>query len=516
MANIIDVTKSWPLKKQIALLVVVVMSLAGMILLFSWSQRPDYNVLYSNLAESDAGMVIQKLKDMKTPYKIEGGTIFVPSDKVYDLRFQLAAEGIPRGGGVGFELFDKTNFGITDFVQKLNYRRALQGEIERTIMSLSEVVRCRVHLAIPERSLFMREEEKPTASVLLKLMPGRRLSQSQVYGIVHLVSSSVEGLSPDDVTVVDDRGEMLTRPAGETIVLTSKQLEYQRNYEKDMEARTIEILEPVVGKGKVRAKVAAEMDFTQNERTEEVFDPDSAVVRSEQRNIEKSSHPPKGGIPGVASNLPGRMGTTGTQTASPYGQSERKSETINYEISKITKRVISPPATVKRISVAVLVDGVYSSVEGSNKQEYKPRSEEDLAYYEDLVKKAIGFTADRGDEVRVINMPFSVAPEEEMEVVAEKPKDYLPIILTVAKYTVPLIMGILFILFVIRPLIRVLSSPTPPTPPEVAHVPPAVPPREEVARVEKKEPTLIEDVTEWAKKNPREAAELIKGWIAEK
>ncbi|MBI4688642.1 MAG: flagellar M-ring protein FliF [Nitrospirae bacterium] len=517
MANIIDAVKSWPAGKQIALVISLVLSVAGMVLLFSWSQKPDYAVLYTNLAESDAGMVVQKLKDMKVPYTVESGAVMVPSDKVYDLRFQLAAQGLPRGGGVGFELFDKTNFSTTDFVQRLNYRRAMQGEVERTIMSLSEVERCRVHLAIPEKTLFSRDGERPTASVLVKLMPGRALSQSQVHGIVHLVSSSVEGLNARDVTVIDNRGEMLTQPVNDSMGLTSSQLEYQRSYEKDIEARVLGILEPVVGKGKVKAKAAVDVDFTRIEKTEEKFDPDAQVVRSEQKNLEKSTSPQRGGIPGVTSNLPGKPNTT--TAAISQGQSEKKSETINYEISKITSHVISPSAAIKKVTVAVLVDGIYTLEKGAKEQKYMPRTAEDIKYYDELVKNAIGFTTDRGDEVKVVNMPFKATMEDGAMASQEKKKEYLPVILSFARYAVPLIIGIVFIIIVVKPLVKALTTVTPPAPapaaaagPQMMSSPAAI---EKIPEIEKKEGSLKGGLIEWAKKNPREASELVRGWMTE-
>ncbi len=508
MVNIIETLKGWPPKKIIALVSVIALTLTGLILLFSWSQKPDYHVLYSNLAESDAGSIVQKLKEMRIPYKIEVGGILVPADKVYDLRLQLAAQGLPQGGGIGFELFDKTNFGTTDFVQKLNYRRAMQGELARTIMSLPEVEQCRVHLAIPEKSIFVQKEAKPSASVLVKLRTGRTLAQSQVQGVVHLVSSSVEGLNPKDVTIIDSRGEMLTRPVDDVVGLSSSQLEYQRNYETDIESRVIGILEPVAGKDKVKAKVAAAIDFTRSERTEERFDPDGQVVRSEQKNIEKSTSAGTGGVPGVASNIPGK---TATQVASSQVQSQKQNETVNYEVSKVTSHVISSSGDIKRLSVAVLVDGTYTAQQGSKEKKYTPRSEEEKRHYEDLVKKAIGFTAERGDEVRVVNMPFEVIPQEELP---ETPKEYLPVIITGAKYLAPLLAAVLFFLFVLRPLMKGLSAP------QAVRQIPELPLPQTVAEIERamqsKAIPMKGDVIEWAKKNPQQAANLIRGWIEER
>ncbi|RJP55250.1 MAG: flagellar M-ring protein FliF [Deltaproteobacteria bacterium] len=506
IANITEQIKAMPAKNKVMILAVLAIAIASVVLLFAWIQKEDYQLLYSNLGEEDAGLIIQKLKEQKTPYKTSGGGIMVPSNRVYELRIQLASQGLPQGGGVGFEVFDETNLTMTEFVQKLNYKRALQGELSRTIRSLSEVEQCRVHLAIPEKSLFTQSEERPKASVLVKLRQGRRLSQGQVQGMVHLVSSSVNGLNPKDVAIVDSHGEMLTSGTGETIGMTNDQLDYQRNYEKDMENRITGILQPVVGKGHVKAKVTAVIDFTKIEKTEEKFDPDSQVVRSEQKNVEKSITGIIGGVPGISSNLPGK---TAPQMGSQQGQMEKKNEAINYEISKVTSRIINSSGEVKRLSAVVLIDGTYIPQQGSKEKKYTSRSEEDIKQFEEMVKKSIGFLPDRGDEVRVVNMPFEVAPQEDL---LEPKTEIIPIIITVTKYIVPLLAVVLLFLFVVRPLVKALTG-----------VPLAQQPSlqlpQTTAEIEKRlevpaKPAKIQ-VIEWAKKNPKDATNLIKNWIEE-
>ncbi len=507
MPNIIETFKNWPLRNKAIFFVIVSMVLAALLLTFTWMQRADFQVLYSNLSEEDAGLIVQKLKDLKIPYRTSATGIMVPADKVHELRLQLATHGLPQGGGVGFEVFDKTNFAMTDFVQKLNYRRALQGELARTIRALSEVEQCRVHISVPERSLFTRDEDRPKASVLLKLKQGRRLSEGQVQGIVHLVASSVEGLDPKDVTIVDSKGEMLTSSASNIMGLSNAQIEFQRNYEKELEGKIASLLEPVVGKGKARVKVVAAMDFTRIEKTEERFDPDSQVIRSEQRNIEKSTSGSTGGVPGVGSNLPNKSAPT---FSSPKGQTEKKNEIINYEISRVTSHVISNPGEIKRLSAVVLVDGIYTVQEGSKDKKYNPRSEEDLKKIEEMVKRAIGFSQERGDEVKVVNMPFEVVSEEELP--APK-KEILPVALTILKYAVPLIGIILLFLLIIRPLLRTLTAPVKMQPVTVTQ-PQTVPELERAKKISDMTPK--EMVLEWAKKNPQEVAGLIKSWLEEK
>ncbi len=498
--------KAIPVKKKIILLAVSALVITSLILFFTWVQRADYQVLYSNLTEEDSASIIQKLKELKVPYKISSGTVMVPSDKVYDVRLQLASQGIPQGGGVGFELFDKTSFTMTDFVQKLNYRRALQGELARTIRSLSEVDQCRVHLTVPEKSLFMTEDERPKASVLVKLKQGRNLSQSQVQGIVHLVSSSVEGLNPKDVTVVDSRGEMLTSALEGAFGITNTQREYQQNIEKDLENRIIGILEPIVGRGKVKAKVSAEIDFTKIERTEEKFDPDSQVARSEQKIVEKTINGNKGGVPGVSSNLPAKPATP---TSLSQMQSEKKSETINYEISKVTSHIINASGEIKRQSAVVLVDGTYSAQQGSTEKKYTPRTSEEISQFEDMVKKAIGFKAERGDEVRVVNMPFETNLQEDL---SEPKREIIPYLIRLSKYIMPLIALALVFFFVIRPLMKTLTS-TPLTQPAQLSLPKTVSEIEKAMEIEKR--PGVDGFIEWTKKNPKEASNLIKNWIEE-
>lgn len=507
MPNIIETFKNWPLRNKAIFFIALSLSLTALIATFSWMQRVDFQLLFSNLSEEDAGLIVQRLKEMKIPYKASNGGIMVPADKVHELRLQLATQGLPQGGGIGFEVFDKTNFAMTDFVQKLNYRRALQGELARTIRALSEVEQSRVHISVPERSIFAREDERPKASVLIKLKQGRRLSESQVQGIVHLVASSVEGLDPKDVTVIDSKGEMLTSAETNILGLSNSQIEFQKNYEREIENKITTLLEPVVGKGKVRVKAVATMDFTRIEKTEERYDPDSQVIRSEQRFTEKSLSGGSGGVPGVGSNLPNKS----PLLSSPLkGQSEKKNETINYEISKIISHTVNTPGEIKRISAVVLVDGIYTAQEGVKEKKYTPRSEEDLKKIEEIVKRAIGFNQERGDDVKVVNMPFETVTEEELP--APK-KEIMPYVLTVAKYAVPLIAVALLFLLVIRPLIKALSVPAR-MQPQAVTLPKTVTEIERSMEIPEQTPKDL--VVEWAKKNPQEAAGLIKSWIKEK
>ena len=448
------------LGRSIGYLAFIGVVVAGLVAFVLWSQQPVYRVLFANLDPDDAGAVISKIKEQRILYKVEDGgrTILVPKEMVYDVRLDLANQGLPQGGGVGFEIFDRTNLGMSEFVQKVNYRRALQGELARTIAQISAVNGARVHLAMPEPSLFLRDEKKPMASVILKLASGGRLNSGHVQGIVHLVSNSIEGLHPEDVTVVDTSGNILTKSAGSDLQsqMSSSQLEYQNTFEKGIEERILVLLGKALGSDKARVMVAADLDFKIVEKTEEIFDPESAVVRSEERSQEKSkgSGSGSGGAPGVASNLPGGLGASGG--ASPF-ESKRDQETINYEMNKVTSRIIEPTGTVKKLSVAVLVDGTYKAVEGEEEKEYVPRSEEALKRIETLVKGAIGFTVVRGDVVEVVNIAFENEPAfTDIETLPPPSfiKELLPSIL---RYASTVIVVVLMIFFVLKPMIRVLA-----------------------------------------------------------
>lgn len=505
--NMIDWVKGLSLTKKLMFFGGITLAISALILSVIIIQAPSYSVLFSNLTDEDAGLIVQKLKEQKIPYRLDGNVIKVPHDKVHDLRLQLASQGLPQGGGIGFELFDKTDLSTTDFVQKLNYRRALQGELARTIMTLPEIEQCRVHLAVPEKSVFVRVAEKPKASVFVKLKSGKRLSKAQVDGIVHLVANSVEGLDSKDVTVVDSKGELLTSVADDTIGMTNSQLERQQMIEKDLENRIITMLEPVVGKNKIRAKVAVTLNLSKTEKTEERYDPEGQVARSEQRTSEKSVTGATGGVPGVTSNIPGKNQPPATPLK---GQTDKKNEIINYEISKTISHHIIGPGEIKRLSAAILVDGSYSTQQDTKEVKYVARTEEELKQFEEMAKRAIGFIADRGDDVKVVNMPFEPIPTEE---VTPPKKEVMPIILEVLKYLLPIIALLLFFIFVIRPLMKVVTTPKIPPKPSLPETSQLQIEEEKIKKLTTKSPKEL--VIEWAKNNPKEATNLIKGWINE-
>jgi flagellar M-ring protein FliF len=464
-----------PLGRRLMILVLLAGGIAGLIAVTLWSQQPEMQVLFTNLSPDDAGSIVEKLKEAKVPYELGAGgsSVLVPSAQVHDLRLQLAGQGIPRGGGVGFELFDRTTVGMSEFIQKLNYRRALQGELARTIAQMPEVERARVHLAVPERRLFSSERDRARASVVLSLRRGNGLSKSQVQGIVHLVASSVEGLQPQDVTVLDGHGRLLsdTSDDGPTR-LSGSQLEYQRSLEKDIESRIQTMLERIVGANKAVVRVSSVLDFRQVELTEERFDPNGQVVRSEQRNQEKSSgvNGIAGGVPGVASNVPAPPSTEPTQTSSTSNQA--KSETLNYEISRTVSRIVEPTGTIKKLSVAVLVDGTYETAAASGSQagsqadskaeparKYVPRSEAEMKQIEEIVKKAMGYSAERQDQVEVVNVPFGFEAEEGTGpgAAADATVSAASVWAPYVRYGVAALLFALILIFVVRPIVATLT-----------------------------------------------------------
>ncbi len=446
------------------MVVVAVASILGFGALIALSNRVDYRPLFSNLNSEDAGEIVKKLKDQKVPYRIasDGKAILVPADKVYDLRLSLASDGLPQGGGVGFEIFDRKNFGMTEFVQKLNYQRALQGELARTIMQIAGVEQARVHLAIPEKSLFKDNEKVPTASVVLKMKPGTILRDSEVQGIVHLVASSIEGMDPDQVTLLDSRGKILSRnsPSDATGRMTSTMMETQRSYERNLEDRLQSLLDRAVGEGKSVARVNATLDFKQEERYEEKYDPDSTAVRSEQRSELKDSapSPAASGIPGVQSNLVKPAPTTTTVNGATKSKSD---ETLNYEVSHSTAKIIVPVGTLTKLSVAILVDGKYVTPPPGKdgkpgKPKYVPLTPDEMQKLDALVKSAVGFSADRGDQVTVENIPFQDT-EDDMPLPAPKVWEK-PIFMDLVKNGLLGLGFLALMLIVVRPLVKSLME----------------------------------------------------------
>ena len=449
--------QSLPASRKLTILVAAGATLLSIALAVVFINQPDYKVLYTNLSTEDAGQITARLQEKKIPYQLSptGDMISVPAEKVSELRLELAASGLPKGGGVGFEIFDAKNLGVTEFVQQLNYQRALQGELTRTINSLDEIQQSRVHLVIPKKSLFSEDQKKPTASVIVKFKSGRTLSEPQIQGIAHLVSSSIEGMSPRDVMIVDSSGKVLSKvvEGGEMAQLSNSQVEYKKNVEKDLTSRITSMLEKVVGDGKAVVRISADLDFRVMEKTEEKCDSEEPAIRSVQRSQEKSGNTSGTlGESSVATTAAGRQ-----PVARPAGSNREKSdETINYEISRTVNKTVMPVGDVKKLSIAVLVDGNYVKND-KGVEEYQPRPEKELTALEDLVRKSAGFDAKRGDQVVLSNVPFkkvdlgSDLPEKNW---MDKLTPFLPLV----RYIVILAVLVLAALFVVKPLVRMLAE----------------------------------------------------------
>ena len=438
---------------------VTVLAFAGLLFLAFGRKGPEYGVLFSNLDPKDAGEIVKALQTRGIPYKLAKGgkTILVPKDKVYSLRLELASEGLPKGGGVGFEIFDKTNIGMTEFMEHVNYVRALQGELARTIMQLEPIENAKVMLSLPKKSVFLEEREPPKATVVVKLRPDVDLKPEQVKAIVHLVASAVEGLKPENVTVVDTKGrdltELIAKEKEEELgKVALDRLEYKRKLEKLYEKKILSMLTKALGPGKAVAKVTVELDYSKIEKEKVVYDPES-VVRSEQQIEEKAQGkvPGVGGIPGVESNLGPAQQILSKQTMN-Y---EKRKVTRNYEISTTREKIKIPPGAIKRITASVTVDGYYEKVkEGKKEKEvYRPLSKEEIEAIRKLVMAAIGYNRKRGDVVEVVNIQFrnDWAKKQAEELKKMEQREFM---LAVIKYAAFFVFLILFLLLVVRPIVK--------------------------------------------------------------
>jgi len=444
---------------------------AGMVVVLMWAMvyyvnKVEYQVLYSDLDPTEAQSIVTKLQSMpEVKYQLtnDGTTIRVSSDKLSEVRIQLASEGLPESGRVGFEIFDRTNFGLTNFQEQVNYQRALEGELARSIMTLNEVAAARVHLVMARESLYQNSEEQTKASVILKLKNGRSLPSSSVQGIVNIVASAVKGLTPDKITLIDYRGKILSRSDGENS-LTGQQLDVRQKMETDLAAKIVQILEPTVGTGKVRPQVSVAMNFQQVEETIEAYDPMGSVIKSTQRNQENA--PNSKGVGGIVGprSVPPAAGTPATPAAPgetpvvgplPLNQNEL----INYEVSKSVKHVLNPVGKVERVSVAVILDNqTTNSTTPKGKTETKSiaRTPEEMKKYKDLVSAAIAFNAERGDQLIVENLSF----DNEVENIKEQTflEKQAPTILTGLRYLlIPFVFVLVYLLF-IRPVQKSVFS----------------------------------------------------------
>lgn len=462
MGQLVNSIKNLSSTQKIVFGVVVIGAIFAMGSLIFRAPGTDYKVLFSGLAQEDAAAVVARLQEQRIPYQLaqDGTAIMVPTTQVHEVRLSLAGEGLPRGGGIGFELFDKTSLGTTDFVQKLNYQRALQGELARTISGLDQIASARVHIATPKESVFIEDEKEPSASVIIALRGREKLSTTQIKSIVNLVASAVPGLTPDNITVVDTAGRLLFRQEGDQMSMqSSTQHEYQLRVEEALRRKVEGLLEEVVGAGRAQARVTAEINFSRVNVTQENFDPEGQVVRSEQvldEQDQQGSEQPSG-IPGVKGNL-ATFAESGESGAG--GENYKRSNiTRNYEISRVTRHVEEATGEIRRLSVAVMIDGSYerqTDDKGNTTLHYTARTPDELKSFEKIVRNAIGYSEERGDTVEVAGVPFAASSALEPE--ASGVDKWSAIIDKLVMPIVYLLMAVAFIMFVIRPFFRMLGE----------------------------------------------------------
>ncbi|WP_445621608.1 flagellar basal-body MS-ring/collar protein FliF [Kushneria sp. Sum13] len=575
LSGLMDRLKANP---RLPLIVAGAAAIAILVVLFLWARAPDYRVLFSNLSDSDGGVIIARLDQMQVPYRFsEGGqAILIPAESVEQTRMALASEGLPKGGGVGFELMDGQSFGISQFAEHVNYQRALEGELARSIESIDSVQTARVHLALPQESVFVRDRRQPSASVILTLYRNRAVSEGQVNAITHLVSASVSNLPVNQVTVVDQNGNLLSQPAGnDTRNLNDAQLKYTAQVEESYRKRIEALLSTIVGHSNVRAQVTASIDFSVGEHTQETYDPNQdpnqASVRSIQSSeSEQSGSSGIGGVPGALSNQPAPTvaspvenaaaangqnqnaqnqnqgqgqnnaqnanGQDNTTTQAPTGpRSTSQSSTTNYEINRVIRHVQEDTGQVQRLSVAVVVN--YRNKTGEDGQtEMVALSEDEMAQIQRLVREGMGYSETRGDSLEVVNAAFSQQAEAQAPTLAwyENP-EIISLAKTLGRYLLIAIVAFILWRKLLKPMVERQRSLMVPAGShgevgsggtllatagddedgeDVAESDIA----EQIAKKQKRRArieheTLLGTVREQAQKDPRMVAMIIRGWI---
>ncbi|MBI3555877.1 MAG: flagellar M-ring protein FliF [Deltaproteobacteria bacterium] len=395
--------------RKVGLILTGITVIASLAAMFFWVGDTGYQTLGTNLASEDATAIMRVLRDKKIPFRVEndGKTIKIPPEAVYDLRLELATMGMPQSGVVGYEVFDKQSFGQTSFVQKINQKRALEGELMRTINNLKGVRRSRVHLAMPNKSTFIEDQKRATASVVIDLDPGQQLQDKQVTGISHMIASAIEGMEIGDVTIVDGNGKMLSKNTNDPLAIqTATMVDFQQKMEQEYEKRVQDVLTRVVGEGKVVAKVALDLDFTQQSETQTQYDSEGSAVKSQQKenHVMDGSRPIVSGAPGAASNTPGPASVT----PEVRSNTQKVFETTNFAVPEKITRATKPVGAIKKMSVAVLVDGVYNKdpANPDRAPAFAKWSDEKMAEFKTIVASSVGLDLKRGDSIEVKNMEF--------------------------------------------------------------------------------------------------------------
>ncbi|MBW2642256.1 MAG: flagellar M-ring protein FliF [Deltaproteobacteria bacterium] len=513
-----NVINSLPISKKISMVFVIILVITGFVLMFFWTNQENYQVLFSNLSQRDASAIASKLKERHTPYKIEanGTMIMVPEEKVYDLRLALAGDGLPNGGSVGFEIFDHTDFKTTKFVQELNYRRALQGELARTINRFKEVADSRVFIVIPEKSLFVEDSEPASASIQLDLR--LNLPPAKLTAIVHLVAGAIEGLDPEHVTVVDTKGRLIFKGGvsdESSSELSNTQLDYKTNVENEIKTNVQSMLEKIVGSGKAIVRVNAEIDFDKITLSEEEYDPSATAVRS-SRNIEEYTRTGEKGK--TAQTLINKRKGVVPSPDETQNKRSKKDVAENYEINKIIRTTLKPAGNIKRLSVAAVVDGNYELEElkdGTTKRKFIPRSEQEIKAFEEIVKKTMGYSEDREDQISVSSMAFAgTAPlDTTAEVEVSKVDQILNIAKDYRRTIVNFLLVVMVFMLIVKPLLKSVKNITKEVTVQSRKLASG---SEEYARLPESGGVGKKDkVREITQANPEKAQQLVKGWIGE-
>ena len=520
----------------------VVLFLAIGIIGIVMGRQAEWRVLYSNLADKDGGAIVAQLSQMNIPYKHAdgGGAILVPADKVYDTRLRLASQGLPKGAVTGFEVMESNRFGMTQFQERLTFQRGLEGELTRSIQALSSVQSARVHLALPNQNGFFREQQKPSASVLLSLNAGRTLDRSQLAGIIHLVSSSVPEMNPNAVSVLDDTGKLLSSPPDGSLGSAgdAQQLQYVQQLEQLYSQRILDILEPVVGRGNVKAQVTAELDFSQTESTSESHKPNqeanSSVIRSQQVSESGAgvASTTPAGVPGAASNQPpgpasapinGAAQTLAGGGAAGGGAGAKRDSIINYEVDKTVRVVRGSTGSVKRLSAAVVINH-QTLTDAKGKTTTSPLTEAQITSMTALVRETIGFSQDRGDSVNLMNAPFVIDKPVEVVVPLWRQPELLDLARSLAWPVGTLLLAALVLLGFIRPAMKTLAKPIEVTPMAANQIDAiegeeperpllAAPATSVVALGPTAAELALEDARKLTRDNPAAVANIVKAWM---
>jgi flagellar M-ring protein FliF len=461
--------------RKIALILGAAAVIAVMVAVWMWGQQPAYRVLFSSFSDRDGGAIVAELEKMNIPYKYaEGGSaLLVPADRVHDARLKLAAQGLPKGGNVGFELMENQKMGSSQFLEQVNFQRAMEGELARSIESVSSVQAARVHLALPKDSIFVAEKKSPTASVLINLHPGRVLDPQQISAIVHLVASSVPELSPKNVTIVDQNGNLLsdTSKAASANGMDPSQIKYVQELQQNVAKRIEAIITPIVGDHNVHAEATADVDFSHSEQAVESYKPnqtpEATTIRSQQTSESLNGAASPGGVPGALTNQPAAPATAPVNAAGSNAKapatatpttSTHKDSTVNYEVDKTVQYVQQAGGGLKRLSVAVVIN-YKKTTDKAGKVSMKPLSSAETAEITSLVKEAMGYDQKRGDTLNVVNSPFAKAEQETIpEVPMWKQPENILLAQETGKYL--LMAGALLLLYlrVLKPMMKKIAE----------------------------------------------------------